>query len=376
MKISVNAGELATALALAASLSGGKVHRFLDVVRLSAAGDTLTITADVFDFMLTLTVPASAATAGEMAVPASRLAALAAGFDTEVLIEISSAETVAHIGCGRSHFRLPTIPMQGLPAPLALTEATGSVTVDRDDAAALLVWPTFAASTEKTRLYLGGVLLRDDEGVLTAVAIDGHRLVRSRVPGATGLSSDFGLIVPNTALRIVAKLLADKSVERVTLRRSLTLLSIEAARFVFVSKLIDQRFPDYTRLIPKPPGNTVTVDRIELLRALDRVAAVVDPRQRRVVVGLTWTEQESALRLGLTNSDDADDVVTAEVTGCGRVAVQISLLTEMLHELGGQRVRIASDGGINPILLSDIDRSDFLGLQMPCQWPARATQAA
>ena len=106
------------------------------------------------------------------------------------------------------------------------------------------------------------------------------------------------------------------------------------------------------------------------------MAAVVDPGQRRVVVGLTWTEQESALRLGLTNSDDADDVVTAEVTGCGRVAVQISLLTEMLHELGGQRVRIASDGGINPILLSDIDRSDFLGLQMPCQWPARATQAA
>ena len=92
MKISVNAGELATALALAASLSGDKVHRFLDVVRLSAAGDTLTITADVFDFMLTLTVPASVATAGEMAVLASRLAALAAGFDTEVLIEISSAE--------------------------------------------------------------------------------------------------------------------------------------------------------------------------------------------------------------------------------------------------------------------------------------------
>ena len=84
--------------------------------------------------------------------------------------------------------------------------------MDRDDAAALLVWPTFAASTEKTRVYLGGVLLRDDEGrTLTAVAIDGYRAsCGSRVPGATGLSSDFGLIVPNTALRIVAKLLAEQ----------------------------------------------------------------------------------------------------------------------------------------------------------------------
>ena len=52
MKITANAGELAAALALsAASLSGDKVHRFLDVVRLSAAGDTLTAGVD---FMLTL----------------------------------------------------------------------------------------------------------------------------------------------------------------------------------------------------------------------------------------------------------------------------------------------------------------------------------
>jgi DNA polymerase III subunit beta len=379
MKISVNAGELATALALAASLSDNKRNSNiagLEAVRLAAADDELTIAADVLDFAITLVVPAVVETPGEVAVSASKVSTLVAGFLPEAMIEIQGEGTICRVGSDRSRFKLPMIALENLPASLALTEATGSVTVDRDDAAALLVWPAFAASTEKTRVYLGGVLLRDDEGVLTAVAIDGQRLARSRVPGATGLSSDFGLIVPNTALKIVAKLLADKSVERVTLRRSLTLLSIEAARFVFVSKLIDQRFPDYTRLIPKPPGNTVTVDRIELLRALDRVAAVVDPGQRRVVVGLTWSEQEPALRLGLTNSDDADDVVTAAVTGCGRVAVQISLLTEMLHELGGQRVRIASDGGINPILLSDIDRSDFLGLQMPYQWPARATQAA
>jgi len=48
----------------------------------------------------------------------------------------------------------------------------------------------------------------------------------------------------------------------------------------------------------------------------------------------------------------------------------------MLDGLGGQRVRIASNGEMSPILLSDIDRSDFLGLQMPYQWSARTTQAA
>ena len=69
-------------------------------------------------------------------------------------------------------------------------------------------------------------------------------------------------------------------------------------------------------------------------------------------------------------------MVEAEVTGCGRLAAQIKMLTEMLDELGGQRVCIASAGAMDPILLSDIDREDFLGLQMPYQWPVRTTQAA
>jgi DNA polymerase III subunit beta len=380
MKIAANAGELANALALAASLSSSNkgISNIvgLEALCLAAADDELTIAADVLDFAITLTVPAVVESPGEVAVSASRLSALAAGFLPEATIEIQSDGTVCRVGSDRSRFKLPTIALEDLPAMLKLTEETGNVALAREEAATLLVRPAFAVSTEKTRYYLGGILLHDHEEALTAVATDGRRLVRIRVPGATGLSSDFRLIVPNAALKIIAKLLGDKSVERVTLRRSKTLLSVEGVGFVFVSKLIDADFPSYTRIVPKPSSNTVTVDRIELLRALDRVAAVVDPGQRRVVVGLTWTEQQPALRLGLTNSDDADDVVTAEVTGCGRVAVQISLLTEMLHALGGQRVRIASDGGINPILLSDIDRSDFLGLQMPYQWPARATQAA
>ena len=379
MKIAANAGELANALALAASLSGNNKGisniAGLEAVRLAAADDELTIAADVLDFAITLTVPAVVESPGEVAVSASRLSALAAGFLPEATIEIQSDGTVCRVGSDRSRFKLPTIALEDLPAMLKLTEETGNVALAREEAATLLVRPAFAVSTEKTRYYLGGILLHDHEEALTAVATDGRRLVRIRVPGATGLSSDFRLIVPNAALKIIAKLLGDKSVERVTLRRSKTLLSVEGVGFVFVSKLIDADFPNYTRIVPKPSSNTVTVDRIELLRALDRVAAVAEPA-RFHVVGLTWTEDEPVLRLCLTNSDGADDVVEAEVSGHGRTAAQINLLTEMLDGLGGQRVCIASNDEMSPILLSDIDRSDFLGLQMPYQWSARTTQAA
>jgi DNA polymerase-3 subunit beta len=380
MKIATAAGQLSRALAVAASLSSDNKRisniAGLEAVRLAAA-DELTIAADVLDFAITLTVPAVVESPGEVAVSASRLSALAAGFLPEATIEIQSDGTVCRVGSGHSRFKLPTIALDGLPAPLKLAEETGRVALAREEAATLLVRPAFAASTEKTRLYFGGVLLHDNEGALAAVATDGHRLVLTRVPGAKGLSAaDFKLIVPNAALKIIGKLLADKDVERITLRRSKTLLSVEGARFVFVSKLIDGIFPNYPKFIPKPSGNTVTVDRVELLRALDRIAAVAEDQSRYRVVGLMWSEGEPELRLCLVGSDAADDSIAAEVTGKGRTAAQIHLLAEMVDELNGKTANIDSGGAGQPILILDSDDVGALGLVLPYAWAAQTPQAA
>jgi DNA polymerase III subunit beta len=379
MKIAANAGELADALALAASLSSNNKGISsivgLEALRLTAANDELAITADVLDFAITLTVPAVVESPGEMAVSASKLSTLVAGFPAEATIEIQSDGAVCRVDSGRSRFRLPTIALEYLPAMLKLTEETGHVTLAREEAATVLVRPAFAAATEQTRIYLGGVLLHDHEEALTAVATDGHRLVRTRVPGATGLSSDLKLIVPNAALKIIGRLLGDKNVERVTLRRSQNLLMLETAKARFTSRLIDGNFPDYTRLIPKPSGNTVTVDRIEFLRALDRVAAVAEEQSRYRVVGLMWSEGESELRLCLVGSDAANDVIAAEAAGSGRVAVQIKLLAEMVDELDGKTVGIDSGGAGQPILILSPDDEGALGLVLPFAWVAQAQAA-
>jgi DNA polymerase-3 subunit beta len=380
MKITANAGELAAALALAASLSSDNKRissiAGLEAVRLAAADDKLTIAADVLDFAIALAVPAVVESPGEVAVSASRLSALAAGFLPEATIEIQSDGAVCRVGGGRSRFKLPTIALENLPAMLKLAEETGRVALAREEAATLLVRPAFAASTEKTRIYFGGVLLHDDEGALAAVATDGHRLVLTRVPGARGLSAaDFKLIVPNAALKIIGKLLADKSNERTTLHRSQMLLSVEGARFVFVSKLIDGIFPNYPKFIPKPSGNTVTVDRVEFLRALDRIAAVAEDQSRYRVVGLMWSEGEPELRLCLVGSDAADDAIAAEVTGKGRTAAQIHLLAEMVDELNGKTVNIDSGGAGQPILILDSDDEGALGLVLPFAWVVQAQAA-
>ena len=84
--------------------------------RLAADGDHLVITANVLDFALKLSLPAVIEATGEIAIRSEQLAALAAGFPGNAEIAISSVETMASIVCGRSRFKLPTLPIGDLPS--------------------------------------------------------------------------------------------------------------------------------------------------------------------------------------------------------------------------------------------------------------------
>ena len=232
----------------------------------------------------------------------------------------------------------------------------------------LLSKPAFAISTEATRYYLNGILLHDTDAGLAAVATDGQRLARVILPGVTGLSQDRRLIVPRPAIKFLLKLLADKEVELLTLRRSASLIEITSTKFTFISKLIDAEYPAYERLVPASTDNTAIVDRAALVQAVARIAAVASDDKRSPLVGLTWKAPEKALQLCIPDAPEiADDPIEAEVSGRGRLAVQIKHLAQLLDELGSDRVRIdAGSSAGSAILITDPDDANFTIIQMPC----------
>ena len=380
MKVTLQAKPLAAALGLAAGMVDAKLKRIVALghARLATEGDRLAITANVLDFALKLSLPAVIEAAGEVAISSERLAALAAGFPGDAEIAISSDETMASIVCGRSRFKLPTLPIGDLPSTPTIDDEIGCIELERSELLALLSKPAFAISTEATRYYLNGILLHDTDAGLAAVATDGQRLARVILPGVTGLSQDRRLIVPRPAIKVLLKLLADKEVELLTLRRSASLLEITSTKFTFISKLIDAEYPAYERLVSASTDNTAIVDRAALVQAVARVAAVVSDDKRLPLVGLTWKAPETALQLCVPDAPEiADDPIEAEVSGQGRLAVQVKHLAQLLDELESDRIRIdAGTSAGSAILITDPDDANFTIIQMPCVWGAQASQAA
>jgi DNA polymerase III subunit beta len=383
MKFTVTAGAFANALALATLFGDDrrvKRNQALEAVHLTPDGASVKISANVLDHALELTVSAAVEEGGTLALSGARLAALAGGFPSKAGVTIQADGPTARVACDRSHFRLPAMAVENLPARPTLAEENGCVELAREEVIALFARPLFAASAEQTRYYLCGVQLHDADDGLVAVATDGHRLVRVTIPGAAGLSADHRVIVPTIAVKLITRLLTDnnKSIEIVRLARSKTLFAVEGPGFRFVTKLIDGTYPDYRRLIPKPSGSFAIVDRRELARALGRIAAVVDPQSEAMrLVGLRWSDGESALHLCIPGWPDlADDVLDAEVASTGKVAVQILHLAEIVAEIEGERIHIDTNGNGGPMLVTDPDDPNFLMLQMPCAWPFENATAA
>jgi DNA polymerase-3 subunit beta len=382
MRIFANAGELADALALAASLfNNTRVIKLeipaLQAVHIKTVDDAMTIAANTLHHALDFTLPATVEMAGEVVVSGARLTALAASFSREATIGITLDGNVACVTSGRSRFRLAAIPVDDLPRTPCLLDESGRVELAREEMLALLR-TTFAMSTESTRYYLCGILLSDTDDGLSSVATDGKRLARVVVPGVTGLSSDHHLIVPAGALKIVHKLLADKNVERIALRCSQTLLAAHGAHFTFCSRLIDGTYPDYQRIVPKPGENAVIVERAALIQAFERIAAVADPAAKvPPLAGLQWSPAEPTLRLCLAGwPDAAADLIEAEASGAGRIAANIWQLIEILDVVEGERVRLDASSDTSPMLVTDPADADFLAVQMPSVWPFQSSQAA
>ena len=380
MKLATGVRDFARAAGLIAPLIDGNAKsEVLRAMYLTAGDGRVTLSINTLDHYAEVTFAAKVEREGDCASPGARISALLAALPDSAAIQIEANANGVTFTSGRSRYRLPAWPIGDLPAPLVLGEPIGEVELEHANAVRVFTEPLFAAAIEKVRFNLNGVLLQTSEESLFAVTTDGSRLCRVMLPVKANLSSDRKLIVPLPAVRHIIKLLKIAWSERVTLRRSRTLLEIEDERIRFVTKLVDGEFPPYDRIIPTPAGNSVICGNAELSLALRRLAAIGNGALSGVpVCGLEWHAGENCLRLSLPRQgDSAADAVGADVIGECRLAVGLNYFAELVEQAPGTRLHLNATSSSNvAIIATDPDNNSWLSLLMPMHWPQSRAEAA
>ncbi|MFZ8983524.1 MAG: DNA polymerase III subunit beta, partial [Steroidobacteraceae bacterium] len=223
-------------------------------VLVKAAADKLTLTATDLEVELVSVAAAEVAREGSVTVPARKLLDICRSLPEKAKITATLEGDRLQIRAGKSRFTLSTLPAAEFPA-LDDLAVVHSLAVDQGDFKRLLDKTHFAMAQQDVRYYLNGMLLETTGKMLRTVATDGHRLAMAEIEtAAEGKGQQ--IIIPRKGVLELQRLLGSEGGLELAIGTNHIRAQIGDIRFT--SKLIDGRFPEYSRVIPANPPRIVT----------------------------------------------------------------------------------------------------------------------
>lgn len=362
MKFSISRDALIKPLNLVA----GVVERrqtlpILSNVLLSLEGNQLSLTGTDLEVELVGRVElASAGVDGEVTVPARKLVDICKTLPEGSEIEFTVEAGKATVKAGRSRFTLSTLPASEFPS---VEEGQGELSLQLPQALVkrLIERTAFAMAQQDVRYYLNGMLLEIKSGRLRMVATDGHRLALCTAPEAVD-AGDAAVIIPRKGVLELSRLLEGDENVRLVIGSNHVRASTE--QYTFTSKLVDGKFPEYERVLPKSPDKSVIGGRIELKQAFTRTAILSNEKYRGVRLKLS----NDALEITANNpeQEQAEEVVNVEYQGDNlEVGFNVSYLLDVLSVLDGNKVRLSLADSASSALLEEAETGDSLYVVMP-----------
>lgn len=301
MKLNIQRETLLKPLQLAIGVVERKqTLPILSNVLLATQNNQLSITGTDLEVELvgqtTLENPADS---NRLTLPGRKLMDICRALPENAPIELYREKEKVILKSGRSRFTLSTLPAADFPN-VEQQESHLKFTIPQQQLHRLLQRTYFAMAQQDVRYYLNGLLLEAYPDKLRAVATDGHRLAMNTIPIKINTDHRLQIIVPRKGVIELMRLLEDND-KPVTITLSNNHICVTSENFTFTSKLVEGRFPDYERVIPKNGDKSINIDRDILKPALSRTAILCNEKFR----GVRFELRSNLLRI-LTNNPEQE----------------------------------------------------------------------
>lgn len=338
-------------------------------VLLVVRGQELAVTATDLEVELVARVPLDKAdSAGEVTVPGRKLLDICRALPDDANVQVQLDGDRLIIKSGRSRFVLGTLPAAEFPV-VDEVEPVQSLQLSQVDLRTLLDKTHFAMAQQDVRYYLNGLLLETGKKMVRAVATDGHRLALCELPTEGGKANGKGakgdghqVIIPRKGVQELQRLLTGDDAVVLAIGTNHVRATIGEIRFT--SKLIDGRFPDYERVIPKPQGNVLKAGRDVLRQALQRAAILSNEKYRGVRLELA----DATLRIQANNPDqeEARDELEVEYTGQAlEIGFNVNYLLDALAAVESEQVEMGFVDANSSCLISGAGLTQARYVVMP-----------
>jgi DNA polymerase III subunit beta len=286
------------------------------------------------------------------------LRALPDGADTVLDVQNNRLQ----VRSGKIRFNLQTLPAADFPLLSDPGEPQAKVSVPQKALRELLLLVQYAMAQQDIRYYLNGLLLVLDAEQMRVVATDGHRLSYAARPlGQRQEKRE--VILPRKAVLELAKLLGESD-DPAQIEIFPTQVRFEFGNVVLTTKVIDGKFPDYTRVIPTGHSRKFSINRTQLLHSLQRTAILSNEKFR----GVRWTMTDGLLRISCSNTEQEEAQEELEIPYNGEpldIGFNVTYLLDVLNNVHSEDVECALGDANSSMLIMVADKPEFRYVVMP-----------
>jgi DNA polymerase III subunit beta len=277
-------------------------------------------------------------------------------------VSISEKENKITLQAGKSKFVLQTMPGENFPLIKESEKWGENFLLPQKTLKTLLNQVHFAMAVHDIRYYLNGILFVAEGKKLTIVATDGHRLALAEAILDVDIPKQEVILPRKTVLELM-RLLKDNE-ETIEICFAENQAKFNFNGISFITKLIEGKFPDYNRVIPKNNSNAIMLDRSEFLLSLQRSAVLANEKFKGVRINI----ETGSLQIDSTNSEQEEAIEKLEIAYTGdsvEIGFNVIYLLDALANIEAKELKFEFQDNNTTVLITTPELSGFKYVVMP-----------
>lgn len=356
MKLEIDRTELVNALALAKKAIAGKTTRpILANVYMKASNDKLQLVGTDGEQMMIVELSASVDREGALTVPANLMHELCSALQTNSLfpvsLEMAKDDYRLTIALDKSKYEVNTMSAEEYPpvpdlSTLEMAEIKGSIL------ALAMKQAGIAAATDDGNAVQKAVYV-DLTGEPIAAGTDSKRLAVVKINDFEAPANmKQGWIIPVKAVKELSEMLKNSDVAEMAVYKNQLVCRVDGV--TYITRTLEGRYPDYTRVLPKESTSSVIVSRKELSQALKSLLPIA--RNNSNAVSYEFTGESLSLSANAPENGKAETKIDCKITGePPKIGMNLQFVNDFLGCVDCDSVKMELTTASYPVLFSAND---------------------
>ncbi len=287
----------------------------------------------------------------KITLPAKKLADITKALPENSVIQLYKLKEQMIVQSGKSRFALSTLSPADFPE-MDKIKPVVSFTIEQNKLSQMLQRTLFAMSQDDVRFYLNGVLLEISEDSIRSIATDGHRLAVNSITAKNNSASMIQAIIPKKAALQLTKIL-HANTGSVDISVGNSFLRAVSNEYVFTTRLVDGRYPEYNRVIPKNTTKEITMQTYDFKRALQRIVILSNERFR----GIRLEFKPDSLKITASNPEheEAEEELQTDYKGTNlNIAFNASYLLDNINIFKTDQIKLHLSDENSPMIIEEV----------------------